>query len=209
MQIDKFSDKWLYQDHSKSEIGNWVRHLKYFYFVRAWGGHNNDGDRFMVTFGFDTKENLLEKLDKLGITVNFVPADEPQPIPGVSYPSAEFWKFKILVRQFPDIEQPGNTTINNLPCHVYIGDAYVQISVSGTKDGNNYHVSNSDFEVAKQLELFFDTLLPNLERHFEIENNAACISRTKYPELFEEETTVPNSTLPKAGLKWWQKLFSN
>ncbi|MDQ3109191.1 MAG: hypothetical protein M3R17_04790, partial [Bacteroidota bacterium] len=200
MQIDKFSDKWLYQDHSKSEIGIWVRHLKYFYFVRAWGGHNNDGDRFVATFGFETKENLLETLNRLGVNVSFVAADEPQPIPGVSYPSADYRKFKILVKQFPDIEQPGITTINNLPCHIYIGENYIQISVSGTKDGNSYQVSSSDFEVAQSLELFFDTSSPNLERHFEIEKNAACISRTKYPELLEEGTSVPFSTFPKAGL---------
>lgn len=209
MQIDKFSDKWLFQNHSKGEIRNWVSNLRYFYFVRAWGGHNDDGDKFLATFHFNSKQDLLEMLNILGIIVNFVPADTPRPILGVSYPSPEFWKFKILVRQFPDIEQPGTTTINNLPCHVYIGDNYIQISVSGNKDGNTYSVTNSDFEISKQLESFFDTFIQKLGRDFEIEQNASCISRTKYPELYGAETTVPNRSLPKAGRTWLQKLFGS
>ena len=184
METEKFSDKWLFQNHSKNEIMSWIQNLKYFNFFRAWGGHNNDGDRFEVTFNFNSKQDLLEKLNRLGVIINFVPADTPQPVVGVSYPSSEYWKFKSLVRQFPDIEQPGGTIINDIPCSIYIGENYFQISVAGTKDGDYYSVTNSDFEVAKQLESFFETLSPKLERDFEIEKNAACISQTKYPELY-------------------------
>lgn len=184
MQLEKFSDKWLFQDHPKRVIMNWIQNLKYFNFFRAWGGHNYDGDRFEVTINFNSKEDLLEKLNRLGVIINFVPDNTPQPIAGVSYPSTEYWKFKNLVRQFPDIEQPGSSTINSLPCSIYIGENYFQISVAGTKDGNYYHVTDSDFEVAKKLEIFFDTLPQILEPNFEIEKNAGCISRTKYPELY-------------------------
>ena len=124
MQIEKFSDKWLFQDHSKREIKHWIHNLKYFHFFRAWGGHNNDSDKFEVTINFYSKEDLLEKLNRLGVIINFVSDNTPQPLVGVSYPSTEYWKFKSLVRQFPEMEQPGKGTINNLPCSIYIGENY-------------------------------------------------------------------------------------
>ena len=184
MQIEKFQDKWLFQRHSKDEVKKWVKQLRYFYFERAWAGHNNDNYRFVASFRYNFKEDLLDKLHRLGIEVNVLPPDTPRPIVGVSYPAEEFWKFKISVRRFPDLEQPGITTINSLPCHIYIDDTSFQISVSGTKDGNVYEVTAEDLKVCKHLEAFFDTLDLERERDFEIEKDAACISRNKYPELF-------------------------
>jgi hypothetical protein len=185
MQIEKFQDKWLFQEHSKDELKKWANQLRYFCFVRAWGGHNNDNDRFVASFNYKSKEDLLDKLNRLGIEVNVLPAETLRPIVGVSYTAEEFWKFKISVRRFPDLEQPGTTTIDSFPCHVYIDDNSFQISVSGTKDGNVYKVTAEDFEVCKQLEIFFDNLGLETEMDFEIEKDAACISRNKYPELFE------------------------
>ena len=185
MDIEKFQDKWLFQDHTKSEIKNWVRQLHYFYFVRAWGGHNDDGDRFMVAFSYSSKENLIDTLTKLGLQINILPPDTPRPIVGVSYPAAEFWKFKVSVRRFPDLEQPERAKINAFPCHIYIDDTKINISIAGTKDDNFYAVTTKDFEVCKQLEIFFDTLSLSDDRNYEIEEDAGCISRTKYPELFD------------------------
>ena len=185
MEIEKFQNKWLFQVHSKDELKEWVKQLRYFYFVRAWGGHNDDNDRFVASFRYNSKENLLDKLQRLGIKANILPPDTPRPVVGVSYPADEFWKFKITVRRFADLEQPGKTTINSLPCHIYIDDGSIQISVSGTKNGNVYEVTNEDLEICKQLESFFDKLDLQSERDFEIEKDAGCISRNKYPELFE------------------------
>jgi hypothetical protein len=185
MSIEKFSDEWLFLKHSKSEIRKWSKDLKYFYFVRAWGGHNNDGDRFMVYFSYSTKDDLLIKINRLGVKLNILPCDTPKPIPGVSYPSEEFEKFKLAISKFPDLEQPGITKINGFPCHIYISDTYIQISVSGTKDGNYYAVTNADFENSKKLEEFFDSLIPPLEKDLEIEKDAGCVSKHKYPELFD------------------------
>ena len=185
MQIQKFQDKWLFQRHSKEELKKWVKQLRYFYFLRAWGGHNMDNDRFVASFHYNSKEDLFDKLHSLNVVVNVLPPDTPRPIVGVSYPAEDFWKFKISVRRFPDLEQPGSTTVNSFPCHIYIDDDSFQISISGTKDGNIYEVTAEDFEVCKHLESLFDILGFGKERHFEIENDAACVSRNKYPELYD------------------------
>jgi len=184
-KIEKFRDEWLFQDHSVHEIKNWVKQLNYFYFVRAWGGMNNDGDRFETKFSYDSKNDLLDLAGSLGVTLNILPVDTPKPIPGVSYPAADFWKFKMTIRRFPDLEQPGTTEINLLPCHIYIDDNSFQISVSGTQDRNAYAVTNKDLETCKKIELFFDTLNLMSQKDLTIEDNAGCVSPKKYPELFE------------------------
>ena len=184
MDIEKFPDKWLFQDHTKSEIKNWVRQLHYFYFARAWGGHNDDGDRFVASFSYGSKESLIDTLNRLGLQINVLPPDTPRPVVGVSYPAEEFWKFKISVNRFPDLEQPGSTNINSFPCHIYIDDTKINISISGTKDDNFYAVTTRDFEVCKELEIFFDRLNLRDDKNYEIEKDAACVSRMKYPELF-------------------------
>lgn len=48
--MKKLLDSWLFQDHSKETVKNWAGQLKYFYFIRAWGGHANDGDSFTAAF---------------------------------------------------------------------------------------------------------------------------------------------------------------
>jgi hypothetical protein len=185
-KIEKFRDEWLFRDHSVTEIQGWVNQIHYFYFVRAWGGMNNDGDRFEAKFSYKSKSDLIELAEKLGITLNILPKDTPQPIPGVSYPADEFWKFKRVIRRFPDLEQPGTTNINSLPCHIYVGDDSFEVSVSGNQDGNAYAVTNEDFEICKKLEGFFDELNLIYEKDLTIENNAGCVSPKKYPELFVE-----------------------
>ena len=41
-------EAYLYRDHSRAEIHRWARELRFFRFVRAYGGHNNDGDHLLV-----------------------------------------------------------------------------------------------------------------------------------------------------------------
>jgi hypothetical protein len=41
-------EAYLYRDHSRAEIHRWARELRLFRFVRAYGGHNNDGDQLLV-----------------------------------------------------------------------------------------------------------------------------------------------------------------
>ena len=184
-KIEKFRDEWLFQEHTIHEIKNWIKQLNYFYFIRAWGGMNNDGDRFEVKFSYESKNDLLELAEKLGVILNILPENTPKPIPGVSYPASEFWEFKRQIRRFPDLEQPGTKMINLLPCHIYIDDNSFQISVSGNADGNSYAVTYKDFEICKRLEVFFGELNLISRKDFTIEDDAGCVSYRRYPELFE------------------------
>jgi hypothetical protein len=42
-------EEYLYRQHSREEIRRWALSLKFFRFCRAYGGHNNDGDRLSVS----------------------------------------------------------------------------------------------------------------------------------------------------------------
>lgn len=44
---------YLYRRHSPEQLAEWARSLEYFRFCRAYGGHNNDGDRLLVSLWLD------------------------------------------------------------------------------------------------------------------------------------------------------------
>jgi len=62
MQIEKLSDNWLFERHSKQTIREWLGQLRYYYFKRAWGGHANDGDEFQAAFAFTDRQDLQYKI---------------------------------------------------------------------------------------------------------------------------------------------------
>jgi hypothetical protein len=51
---------YLYRRHSKGELARWARELEFFRFCRAFGGHMNDADHFLVSLQLD------EEVGKLG-----------------------------------------------------------------------------------------------------------------------------------------------
>jgi|LakMenEpi03Aug12_release.lakeMendotaPanAssembly.Ray.scaffolds.fasta_scaffold11422_2 hypothetical protein len=209
MQIEKLSDNWLFERHSKQTIREWLRQLRYFYFKRAWGGHANDGDEFQVAFAFTDRQDLLNKIGQLGLTLNTIPDDFPRPIIGKPYPADEYNKFKNEIKQFTGLEQPGHSVIFGHKAFVWVNDNSIQITISGTRDDNRYEVTGDDLNVCIELEKQFDNLVWQKIIDKSLEKSVCCISQTKYPELYGEETTVPNSTLPKAGRTWLQKLFGS
>ena len=209
MQIEKLSDNWLFERHSRQTIREWLGQLRYFYYKRAWGGHANDGDEFQVAFLFTDKEDLLNKIGQLGLTLNVIPNDSKRPIIGLPYPADEYNKFKNEIKQFTDLEQPGKTIIFGKKVFIWILNNSIQIIISGTRDGNRYEVTEDDLNVCIELEKQFDNLGWQTIIDKSLEKSVCCISQTKYPELYKEETTVPNSSLPKAGRSWWQKLFGS
>lgn len=155
MEIDKLSDIWLYQRHSKQTIKAWVNHLKYFYFIRAWGGHANDGDTFKVGINYTDKEDLIFRLGQLELTLDVRPEDFP-----------------------------AYSTIFGYKAFVCIYDNTIEISISGTKDENYYEVTEADYKVCLELESKFDTLNWYKLTDKTLEKKVCCVSKTKYPELF-------------------------
>lgn len=187
MQIDKLSDKWLFELHSKQTIVGWLRHLRYFYFKRAWGGHSNDGDEFQVAFSFTDRQDLINKIGQLGLVLNTIPPDFPRPVIGQSYPAEEFNKFKNEIKIFPDLEQPGNSIIFGYNAFIWVHNNALHIKISGTRDGNPYEVTEDDLKVCIELEKQFDNLCWSKILDKSLEKNVCCISRTKYPELYSRK----------------------
>jgi len=186
MQIDKLSDNWLFERHSKQTIIEWLSQLRYFYYKRAWGGHANDGDEFQVAFIFSDRQDLINKVRLLGLTLNTIPDDYPKPLIGQSYPSEEFAKFKNGIKKFPDLEQIGHATIFEHKVFIWIHDNSINITIAGTKDENRYEVSKDDFEVCLKLESQFDNLDWKNIIDKSLEKSVCCISKEKYPELYKE-----------------------
>jgi hypothetical protein len=149
----------LFERHSKVTIKKWLRELRYFYLIRAWGGHANDGDEFQVAFKFSDEQDLISKLQQLGLKVHDC------------------------------FEQPGRSILFGYEAFVWVNENSVFITVSGTKDNNPYEVSEDDFKACRELEKCFDNLSWLSLRDNSLEHSVCCISRSKYPELFDEETT--------------------
>ena len=184
MQIDKLSDNWLFERHSKQIIIEWLRRLRYFYYKRAWGGHANDGDQFQVAFLFTDRQDLINKLTLIEVNVNVIPDDFPRPVMGQSYSSDEYAKFKSEIKQFPGLEQPGHSVILGHRVFIWVHENSINMTISGTKDDNRYEVTEDDFKVCLELEKHFDKLGCQTIVDKSLEKSVCCISRTKYPELY-------------------------
>ena len=184
MQIDKLSDNWLFERHSKRKLKEWLRQLQYFYYKRAWGGHANDGDEFQVAFTFTDRLDLMNILGQLGLTLKSIPDDYPRPAVGKAYLAAEYEIFKSEIKQFPNLEQPGHSIIFGYKVFILIYDNSIRISIAGTKDENRYEVTDDDFAVCLELEKHFDKLSWDNKIDKSLEKSVCCISKTKYPELY-------------------------
>jgi len=183
MQIDKFSDQWLFETHTSEQISEWVNQLKYFYFFRAWGGHANDGDSFKATLKYTDQSNLIDILSKIGVTIQTIPPDYPRAITGKSYTYDEYKKFKTEIKDFPDLEQPSHSIINGAKCFIWVESNIITFSVFGT-NSDLYNVTQADFDACKKIEAAFDNAELQNYIDLNIEKSASCISSKKYPELF-------------------------
>jgi hypothetical protein len=184
MQIEKLSDNWLFERHSKQTIREWLSKLRYFYFKRAWGGHANDGDEFQIGFSFTDRQDLIYKIGQLGLTLNTIPNDFPRPVIGQPYTAEEYREFKSEIKPFSDLEQPGHSIIFGHKAFIWVHDNSIRITISGTRDNNLYEVTEDDLKVCIELEKQFDYLgwLNIIDRS--LEKSVCCISQTKYPQLY-------------------------
>lgn len=184
MNLDKISDDRLFQNNTKAEIQHWCRHLQYFHYMRARGGHNCEGDSFSVYLKYAGFQDFKDKLSLLGVSLNrlaegFIAFDPMQ-----SYTIDDLDKLKTTILQFPDWEQPQYVEIFGYKVHIWVMNNRFEISVSGSKDGQTYKVSETDFDVCLALEKQFDQLGWKSLLDKEIEQHIHCISKDKYPELY-------------------------
>lgn len=185
MRIDKFSDDRLFQNNTREEISRWCKALQYFHYMRARGGHNCEGDSFCVYFKYDGREDLIGKLNDLGVNLNTLDEDSLAFDPFESYSFEDLDKLKMVIPAFNDLEQPQFVEVFGHKVHIWVMDRKFEISVSGTKDGKAYRVSDDDFDVCSELEKQFDKLEWKSILDNEIVLQIHCISKDNYPELYE------------------------
>lgn len=155
MIIDKLSDEWLFQDHSKETIKRWLSELKCFYFIRAWGGHANDGDCFKTQLIYKDQKDLTEKLKKL-----------------------------LKKSSYDKKSQPGHQKLWGQKVFVWISKESIELSVFNSKGDDPYGVSEEDFKVCKKIEERMHKLGLHSQLDRRIEKSPCCISQSKYPELY-------------------------
>lgn len=185
MNLDKISEERLFQNNTKEELIRWCTNLRYFHYMRSRGGHNCEGDSFCVYFRYAGLDDLQEKLSLLGVTLNKLEDGYIAFDPFESYSFEDLDKLKITITRYPEYEQPQYAEIFGCKVHLWIMNNRFEISVSGSRDGKTYKVSEDDFGVCLALEKQFDKLGWNAILDEEIKEQIHCISKDKYPELFK------------------------
>lgn len=178
------SETYLFETHSKEELVRWAASLRYFYFLRAWGGHANDGNEFKAGIVFNGREDLVSKLQQLGLTVGTISPDDPQPVTGHAYSYAEYSAFKRAIKAFPDLEHPGRTTVQGMRVFIWVEEGMIAFTRAGLAGDNQYDVSEGDFQACLQLELLFDQLGWECFKDSRKEDSAQCFSAKKYGVFF-------------------------
>lgn len=183
MEVQNLSSEWLFQRHTEEEIKKWIRNLEYSYFIRAWGGHANDGDEFSLTLRYNSKSDLLDILNRLNIKLSVIPRDHARPIPGKTYTHDEYAVLRSEIEDYPGYKQPGRTEVSGIKCFCWIERGRVEFTFSGAADGNLYEVSELDFENCRMLEQIISKkqLIDKVSR--DRESSVTCISRRRYLNL--------------------------
>lgn len=185
MNTEKLSYNYLFEKHQKGVIKRWNKTMNYGYFKRAWGGHANDGDEFGIWLQYKNRTELFEILNALGIDLKTIPKNHLNTILGKPYSSTEFEKFKNVIKDYPEFEQPLNIKINSVPCFTWIENGKISMTFSGAKDGNKYEVGEEDFENCLKIEKIITD--KDLKKYVstDYENWVTHISKKNYPDLFE------------------------
>lgn len=173
MELERFSDTWIFKRHSKEELSRWITHLEYSYFMRAWGGQAHDGDQFKLTLSYKDKDELFDLLNNLDIRLK--PATD-----GLTT------VFNTTINDFPEYQQPAHIELNGIKCFCYIHNGYLSFDLAGGLDGDRYEVTETDFENCKKLErlILEKNLVANVSR--DVERDVSCISMTKYRDLLKD-----------------------
>jgi len=151
---------WLYRQHSFNELSEWTRALRYFRYVRALGGHANDGDQLLCALRCASDADFLRLMSALGL--------EPKPLPQAELERARHAnspnRFGPSKQWLSTFEQPRNVTLAGVPVFVYGHAEQLELSLSGAA-GDPYEVTRTDVDNAARIEqslgaLATDVVLP-------------------------------------------------
>jgi hypothetical protein len=173
-------EEYLFRAHSRAELATWVRSLHFFRYCRAVGGHANDGDRLLAAVAIQSLEELTETFSCLGLCIENLPKDNPQPVPGVEYTVEEFDKFVSASEAFGQIKQPGRVRLGDAEALVWIEADSLEISIVDQQDC--YEVTAQAVDSARRVEQLLE---PLADRVIDPpQDNQHCVCPKHYPELW-------------------------
>lgn len=173
--MDSWS-RWLFQEHPEHRLRQWAGRLKLFRFVRAYGGHANDGDELLASYRFGSIDELQSQFAALGILLNTYQLAPPQPEVGKSYSSAEFESFPSLIFGTL-VEQPKWQRINGEKAYIWCHGGIVKFSIS-----EGYEVNDGCVLAAERVEQALSALA--LERVDPPVDRPHCVCPKFYPQYF-------------------------
>lgn len=150
MTADPFH-QYMFAEHDQATLRRWASQLSYFRFCRAYGGHANDGDQFLVVLRYQDETEYRALLANLDLEPKLLEPDDKEMTPGHSYSDQEIQNLKFKIKDLPHLEQMGWCEINDCRCHVWASLGRLSISVDGAS-GDAYRVSELDFKHAKSIE---------------------------------------------------------
>jgi len=103
--------QYLFESHSEVTLRQWAKRLQKFRFVRAYGGHANDGDSLVVVYGYNGLWDLQRFFDLLGVQLVVHRQKPAQREPGISYTWEAYDSFPSLIPGTCWVEQPWHCLI--------------------------------------------------------------------------------------------------
>jgi hypothetical protein len=169
---------YLFQDHAEDTLRAWARRLRLFRFVRAAGGHANDGDSLLVVYGYRSEAELRGFFDGFGMRLVHHATRPPQPTPGVPYTWEQTRAFPSLIAGTEWIEQPGHCQLAGQAAFVWCSDRQIQLSLQQGFDVTEADISRAEIVERALQEVQLERVDPPVARKH-------CVCPAYYPAFFE------------------------
>ncbi len=170
-------ERYLFEQHPRETLRAWAHRLEVFRFVRAYGGHANDGDSLDAAFRYASEAELLGFFRATGLEPVVYPARPPQPEPGRPYPADEFDAFPSLIPGTRWVGQPAHCVVAGVRAFVWFEKDRITVSVFSAGG-----VTEEDVARAALLEPLLKAVpLGRIEPPTDDEH---CVCPKYHPELF-------------------------
>jgi len=142
---------WFFRTHGFEELARWTASMRYFRFVRALGGHANDGDTLEVALRFDSERDLVALATDLGIVLREAP---PAPVAkrGRAHRAEELDESPCRIDGHPRYLQPCLVELDGVRCFAWVYRGRLVLRLSGAA-GDPYEVTEDDVREALLLEV--------------------------------------------------------
>ena len=158
---------YLFGNYGRVVLTNWARRLHYFRFVKALGGHANDGDLLLAVLRYANNADLRKLFAQLGLPTGPGRATGPVPSPGlIAWAGAKVY---VAVRHAPQ-----------------------QLEFTIIAPDGSYDVTPQAVEAAEAVELLLAVQAPRIidpplrDHH--------CVCPAYYPELWAEPVAKATRT---------------